>query len=111
MSKYNIKTINQDNDIKQKKKALCFYIGSKIRILESTENELVGIEGYVVDETKNSIKMALDGKKEHAVVLKQKIQKMMLDGNTIDFEDFMHGQNLKSYNMKPITERIKKLSD
>jgi len=111
MLKYNIKTINQDQDINEKKKALCFFIGSKIRILESTEDGLNGVDGYVVDDTRNSVKIALGAAQDAIVIMKQKLNKIKLDDDVIDLINLVHGKNLKQYYMKPITERIKKISD
>jgi len=37
-------------------------IGKKIKIIESKNKSLIGIEGYVVDETKNMLFIESDGK-------------------------------------------------
>jgi len=42
-------------------------IGKKIKIIESKNKSLVGIEGYVVDETKNMISIESDGETKNIV--------------------------------------------
>lgn len=42
-------------------------IGKKIKVIESNNSSLVGIEGVVVDETKNIISIEVDGKTKQIV--------------------------------------------
>lgn len=92
-----------------KKNNLCFVIGSKIKILESTNNIQNNLTGYALDDTKNSLSVYSCGKIKK--IIKKTIVKLQIDDEVFDFSNFFIGKDLMNYFNKPVEYRIKKLYD
>jgi ribonuclease P protein subunit POP4 len=72
-------------------------IGKTVSIVESSNKSLVGIEGRVVDETKNTIKI-MDKKNQEKTLIKSQVIKLKVDNIVVDAKKIT----------KRIEERIKK---
>ena len=72
-------------------------IGKKISVVESSNKSLVGIEGIVIDETKNTIRIR-DKKNIGKTLVKSQIKTLKADDRIVD------GKKIE----KRIEERIKK---
>ena len=72
-------------------------IGKKISVVESSNITLVGIEGIVIDETKNTIKIR-DKKNIDKTLVKSQIKTLKADDKIVE------GKKIE----KRIEERIKK---
>jgi len=61
-------------------------IGRRIRVIDSKNKSLVGIEGRVIDETKNTIKIIDKKNKEKTLVKKQitfELDSIVVEGEKI----------------------------
>jgi len=92
---------------RSKKKQLCFTIGSKIKILDSANKNLININGIIVDETKYALIIQTKSKK--IKVIKSALKKITINDEIFDFDDFFIGKSLMQYFTKTIYDKIKKL--
>jgi len=70
-------------------------IGKEIRVIDSSNKSLIGTEGKVIDETKNTIKI-IDKKKREKMIIKNQVT-LKLDNKIVE------GKKIT----KRIEERIK----
>ncbi len=63
------------------------FIGAKIKVMDATNKSLQGLEGSIIDETKNSFKIK-NSKQEEKTVLK-KGAVFMINNNTIKGDEII----------------------
>lgn len=63
------------------------FIGAKIKIIDATNKSLLGIEGCIIDETKNSFKIRKNDWQEKTVLKKGTV--FMINNNIIKGNDII----------------------
>lgn len=61
------------------------FIGLKVKIVKSTQKHLIGLEGKVVDETKNLLVIETEGK-ERKIPKKTAIFRFFVDDGEVDID-------------------------